>query len=352
MYAHALGMAQEVDIEIQRAVEEKLSEYAPEERVQVIEAIRAILDKALFEASVDIPDMACPACGCTECIRYGTTRKGTPRWQCRSCGKVRCHVETGTLMANTKLDRDVWMAYAECFVDHLSSYKVAKRIGVTKKTAWFMRIRTLEALFENLPSFEVKAGNGVQLDEMYFRESFKGTRFDTLENAPREPRRDSGGCSKGISNDKICVITGYNDTGDFFFDVACRGALTNDIARASLQGRIGAGAIVNTDLHRAYPRVMRELSAEHIAIDADRHENLSGIDHIHGDIRTFMAPFRGVSTKWLHLYLAWYKWLRCYGDSAASALRQMVRGDYTHTWRAIGERGSPFRDRMMNPTKC
>ena len=75
------------------------------------------------------------------------------------------------------------MAYIECLVDHLSSYRVTQRIGVCKKMTWFMRVRTIEALFDKLPSFEVREGNGVQLDELYFRESFKGTRFDRMENA-------------------------------------------------------------------------------------------------------------------------------------------------------------------------
>jgi hypothetical protein len=110
---------------------------------------------------------------------------------------------------------------------------------------------------------------GVEVDEIYFRESFKGTPFEGLENKPREPRHDRIGSKQGISDDQICVVTAYDDAGSFFFDVACRGALTHDIALDTLKGRISSGAIVNTDKHRAYSKVMREIGvALHNAVSS------------------------------------------------------------------------------------
>ncbi len=96
-----------------------------------------------------------------------------------------------------------------------------------------------------------------------------------------------------------------NDAGDFLFAVFYRGALTRDIAYDTLKVRIISGAIVNTSGNRAYHRALEDLLvAAHIAIKEKKHRNLDRIDEINGDIRTFMRPFRGVSTRWLHLYLA------------------------------------------------
>ena len=64
---------------MEQIVEEALSGFGPEERLRTIEAVRAVLDRELFNSSMDVPNMACPACRCTECVRYGTTRTGTPR---------------------------------------------------------------------------------------------------------------------------------------------------------------------------------------------------------------------------------------------------------------------------------
>ena len=324
----------------------------PEERYDLIIRIQSILEREIVDTSETISDFVCPKCGGKEFIHYGKTAKGTERFQCTVCGNVRCHCKEGNIMTYTKLDADVWMHYAECFVDHISCRKVADRLGVTKKTAWFMRIRTLEALYKYMPSFQTKSNQTVELDEMYFRESFKGTRFDKMATMPREPRHEIREFKSGISDDQICVMTGLNDMGDFFFDVVCRGALTCNIAYDALKNRICSGTIVNTDAHKAYPRVLRDLSVSiHIAIPAKKHENLTNLDHIHNGIRTFMAPFHGVSTKWLHLYLCWFKWLRCFRDNCASAANQIVHGDYEHTWKAIVGMGSPFRDGSMNPVK-
>ena len=329
-----------------------LSVSDADERIRMIEELKGVLQRELMRTHFDVPEMSCPACGCAECIRYGKTKAGTPRWKCKGCGSVRCHIDTGSILVNTKLDEGKWMDYAMCFVDGLTCDEVARRIGVCHKTAWFMRLRTMQAVFPNLPSFQVKAGNGVEIDEIYFRESFKGTRFDDMENVPREPHEDVGGGKRGISDEQICVITGFNDTGDFFFDVCCRGPLTCDIAMSTLEDRICSGAIVNTDENRAYPRVMRELSvATHTAINSKEHKGLERIDEIHGDIRAFFSRFKGVSTRWLHLYLGWYKWRRCFRKGPGMAAKQIVNGNYRNTWRSLRKLGSPFRDAFMNPLK-
>lgn len=339
--------------QIMRMLKGELSNLGPEERISMIAAIRTVLDEQLVRTQIDECEMRCPNCSGSDFIRYGKTAAGTQRWQCKHCQLVQSFNIGGTVMANTKLSYDQWMIYAECFVDHFTSSKVCKKVGVCPKTAWFMRIRTLEALYENLPAFQMRAGMGVEVDEIYFRESFKGTRFEELDYKPREPRHEKVESKAGISDDQICVITAFDDADDFFFDVSCRGSLTHDIALETLKGKICSGAIVNTDKHRAYGRVMRELDvAVHESVAAHEEGCVPRLNKIHQDIRTFMAPFKGVSTKWLHLYLAWYKWLRVFSDNKITAIKQIANGDYAHTWRSIRGITHPFRDGLMNPTKC
>ncbi len=149
------------------------------------------------------------------------------------------------------------------------------------------------------------------------------------------------------------MITAFDDKKDFFYDVVCRGALTIDLALDSLKNRICSGAIVNTDKHKAYPKVMKTLEvAAHNAILSRDADNLSEINKIHQDIRTFMAPFKGVSTKWLPYYLAWYKWIRTFSHNAQVAIKQIVSGSYIHKWREIPGIPIPLRDSAMQPTKC
>ena len=325
-------------------------------RDALVEMLRAHLLPDFLDAQVAPGELRCPECGSGELVRNGHTRKKTQRWICKDCGRTRC-AGSGSIMLNTKLPYETWYEYIPLFVDHVPSPKVAERLHVQQRTAWFMRIRVLEALFKNLPAFQAIAGSGVQVDEIYFRESFKGTRFGDLEEPPREPRggKSEGTVKRGINNDQICVVTGVDDAGQFLYDVVCRGPLTVEAAKGSLDGRIDSGAIVVTDRHRAYPRALEGIGAAfHEAVSSGDHEKLERINHIHSAIRTFMAPFRGVSTKWLHLYLCWFKWLRCYardGPGIRACLKQVVAGTYDHTYRDIQGMGLPFRDARMRPLK-
>lgn len=339
---------------LENLVYESLAALPADKRFELADRLKAIIDAELLKGALPELDYVCPICGCDEFTRYGKTRRGTQRWRCSCCGNVRVHESTGRIIGNTKLDYDTWVAFIPLFLDHISCDKVAERLGVCHKTAWFMRIRLLEAVFDQLPSFQVKAGSNVQVDEIYFRESFKGTRFESMTNPPREPRTgDGAGLVSGISDEQICVITAVNDNRDFFFDVACRGAMTVKIAESSLRGRISSGAIVNTDRHKSYPKVLATLGvAIHNAFDSKARGGLESVNHTHSAIKTFLAPFFGVSTKWLHLYLGWYKWLRSFKSDFKAALSQMGAGDYTHTWEDIRAMGTPFRDSRMNPLKA
>lgn len=53
-------------------------------------------------------------------------------------------------MIDTKLNSDVWMAYAKCFVDGRSNYDIARKLGISRKTVRSMKNRTLDALFRNI----------------------------------------------------------------------------------------------------------------------------------------------------------------------------------------------------------
>lgn len=314
-----------------------LSGLSKDDRCEVAKKLIEVINRELLAAEYSEEAFRCPACQGTEFWKYGRTAAGTSRFKCKCCGKVRCDIRTGNILGNTKLDPSVWKAYVPLFIDHVPSKRVSKEIGVSMQTAWFMRVRLLEAVFAYLPAFRVNAGCGAEIDEIYFRESFKGRKDWDEKITGRMPRSEKvRNYVSGISSDQICVMTALNDSGDFFFDVIGRGSLTYKQAKNCLKDRICSGAIVHTDAHRAYPRTMRELDvAVHDAVKAKEGRNLDSINHTHASIRAFFAPFRGVSTKWLHLYLTWFKWLKCFCDSSKSAAKQLANGSYTHTWRKI-----------------
>ena len=165
----------------------------------LVEMPRAHLLPDFPDAQVAPGELRCPECGSGELVRNGHTRKKTQRWICRDCGRTRC-AGAGPIMLNTKLPYETWNEYIPLFVDHVPSPKVAQRLHVQQRTAWFMRIRVLEALFKNLPAFQAIAGRGVQVDEIYFRESFRGRASRTSRSRRGSPTAGSRkGPSRGAS---------------------------------------------------------------------------------------------------------------------------------------------------------
>ena len=120
------------------------------------ETARAYLENRLWPNGV-----RCPHCGFGERI---TTRKGG-FYRCNSC-KEDFTVRTGTIFERSHVPLHKWI-YAMYLVvtarKGISSMQLAKEIGVTQKTAWFILGRLREACGDN---FEKLKGI-IEIDEAY-----------------------------------------------------------------------------------------------------------------------------------------------------------------------------------------
>jgi transposase-like protein len=83
----------------------------------------------------------CPRCGCSE-HSYLTTRRV---WKCKGC-KKQYSVKLGTIFEDSPLGLDKWLPALVLSANSrhaISSHELARLLGVTQKSAWFMlqRIR-------------------------------------------------------------------------------------------------------------------------------------------------------------------------------------------------------------------
>lgn len=104
------------------------------------EAARLYLESRLW------PDgIRCPNCKSGERI---TIRKRVGFYRCNACGNFDFTVRTGTIFERSKVPLHKWIYAMYLLVTArkgISSLQLAKEIGITQKSAWFVLHRLREA---------------------------------------------------------------------------------------------------------------------------------------------------------------------------------------------------------------
>ena len=317
-------------------LKKNMAKLSKTERRRAIESVREVLRAAMFDdAAGDGYEIErCPRCGSVAVVKKGKSGNGEQRYLCRDCGRTFSGA-TNRVLGTSKLPRETWMAYAECFVLMLPLRECAERCGVCLKTAYTMRHRLIECLNAYSPEFHVGHGQACELDETYFPESFKGNHTKGSFKLPRKPRRRGKQVHKrGLSREQICVMTGISDSNVTFLEVSGRGIVSRKRAMAALSNRIGAGAAVATDKASVYVDVLRDLKvAKHESYDSKDHSKgtINRLNTVHSLLDSFMAHFKGVSTKHLSAYLEWFRWCRTFmatdsRTAEATVARQLANG--------------------------
>jgi transposase-like protein len=140
------------------------------------------------------PDgVTCPVCG-SQTVYFDKGRNG---WECKTRHpKRKFTLKTGTIFEDSPLGLDLWLPAVWMIVNMkngVSSHELARSLGVTQKTAWFMlhRIRTVMQ-----SATGGKLGGSVEVDETYIG--------GKARNMHRERRKRMG--MKGTWFGKIAVM--------------------------------------------------------------------------------------------------------------------------------------------------
>ena len=117
------------------------------ERRRAIESVRDVIRAAAFDDAADsaYEVECCPRCGSAAVVKKGKAGNGEQRYLCRGCGRT-FGMGSERILGTSKLPKETWMAYAECFVLMLPLRECARRCRVCLKTAYTMRHRLIECL--------------------------------------------------------------------------------------------------------------------------------------------------------------------------------------------------------------
>lgn len=121
-------------------LKKSLAKLSRTERRKAVELVGDVVRAAMFDdAAGDGYEVGrCPRCGSVAIVKKGKSRNGEQRYLCRDCGRTFTG-STDRILGTSKLPRETWMAYAECFALMLPLRECAGRCGVCLKTAYAMR---------------------------------------------------------------------------------------------------------------------------------------------------------------------------------------------------------------------
>ena len=232
------------------------TETTPETLLGAITYFADIDVATMFVAGLRWPDgVRCPHCDSVD-TPYVKSRR---IWQCKSCRK-QFSVKVGSIFEDSPIPLSKWLPTMWLLVNcknGVSSYEIARDIGVTQKTAWFMLHRLRMAI--HAKSFN-KFGGNVEVDE-----TFIGGKARNMHAAKRK--------RLGISQSrsmigKVAVMGLLQRHGESGSQV--RLEVVSNRKRHQLERTVGehvtAGSTVYTDALRSYDR-MGERGYIHGVID-------------------------------------------------------------------------------------
>lgn len=295
-----------------QALVECLSELSDAQRTALTAALKST-DATDALGLIDARFGADPSCGHCRSKSVGTWGRsnGLRRYRCRDCART-FNALTGTPLAQLHR-RDAWLEYARSIVDRVSLRKAASRANVCLDTSFRWRHRFLKTARDQRPA----ALTGiVEADETLIRKSEKGSR----DLSGRMPRKRGGNPEKtGTSAEDYDIVLIARDRHKATDDRIVRefdGQAFDD----ALDPMIAPGVVLVTDGRQCFKGFAKARAISHVRIVARRHERVRNGFHIQNvnaytsRLKSWMAPFRGVASKYLPNYLGWRRMIERDGE--------------------------------------
>lgn len=269
--------------------------------------------KVLLQASEEFiqkrKKKPCPHCSSSKVYKRGK-QKGIQMYCCNSCSKWYSET-TGTALQGIKL-KSKWQSYLNCMEKGMPIKKIAKALDISIQTSFDWRHKILSSLTQFTPA---QLTDQVECDELELALNEKGSR--SLDRLPRKRPTDF---KRNQGKDKITtvqVITAVSRNGEKILKAVESKRLTKEQIAKALDGVLANNSTLITDKHPSYkayasdnPSIKhkRLLAKDHVdKNDATLH--LQKVNNVHAQLRSFLSPFNGVSSKYLQNYLNWYSYV-------------------------------------------
>lgn len=226
----------------------------------------------------------CPYCNSTKWYSI----EGGKRFK---CGNSKCYkkysVTVGTVFHASNIPLTTWFPAMYIITAHkkgISSIQLAKDLGVTQKTAWFMTHRIRESLKDKNSTL---LGGTIEVDETYsgrkFGSEFKGYTETQLAQIKAKNPKKFAHMSKGA----VMAIKGRGGE----IRVKAFDKLDGITAKQFIKDNVEAGSKVYTDQSSLYRTGLEEYEREAVNHGLKKPEFARGDVHVN-NVESFWATFK------------------------------------------------------------
>lgn len=224
----------------------------------------------------------CPNCGGNKYIKYGTY-KNIQRYKCKECGKTFSKT-TNSLWSYSKKDLNKWIKFVELTMKRKTLRFCAKKLKINLATAFFWRHKILHGLkIDSIPN--ILKGN-VHIHKTILKENFKGKKNVVMG----ERRRNIWIIAAKGDEDSMLVMPIFKDCWNW------------KIFNHKIYSRIEENAYMVPYLDR-YIEIKAKEHNKEIKKEV---ESDNRIKYIIRNLNKWMDKFKGVATKYLEGYLAFF----------------------------------------------
>jgi transposase-like protein len=210
----------------------------------------------------------CPQCGSTRVYHFSDKRTH----KCGDCRK-RFSIKVGTIFEDSKIPLRSWMLAIWLITSHkkgIASTQLAKDIGVTQKTAWFMTQRLRYAI--RTKSFNRPLNGEVEADETFIGGKEKN----------KHASQRTGGKQGGAG--KVAVLGILERGGELRTGITPN--LTSRAVQSVIRENVAAGAALMTDEHGSFVGLS----------DTYNHHR---VNHSRGEyVRHYVLHTNGIESVW------------------------------------------------------
>lgn len=246
---------------------------------------------------------SCPHCNSAHLIKWGKAKE-TQRYRCKSCSRT-FNIKTNTPLARLRKCH-IWEEYARCMELKLTLRQAASICKINLKTSFLWRHRFLVA---KSAQRQDKLTGIIEADEFFMAYSEKGSK--QLSNG-RQPRKRGGDADIRKKDEQVALLLSIDRSNHLINKVlAADTAIEIEI---NLEPHISNNSVLCSDGAWPYVNIAKHTQCDHKRLITGKKRVIDGIYHIqnvNGAIAHFkgwvLVKMRGVATKYLPHYLAWFR---------------------------------------------